>query len=128
MIAALALAILATTTPTTGYTSWTKNGEAHIRFYDLKNIRGPFKFYVASTGCPQAGCPSCPNASTIAPEHVVAPDKVYQKWQPAGHYVEAIFPLSLVGNCQYFYFTAVTCTAEADVYLTEGAVPQDGVN
>ena len=106
--------------------SWIKNGEAHVRFYDLSHIRGPFKFHVSASGCPEAGCPTCPSGSGISPTCMVPPEKVYQKWQPAGHYVETTFPLSLVGNMQNFYFTAVTCTAEADVYLTEGAIPGSG--
>ena len=123
MIAVLALALLATANPATGYDSWTKNGEAHIRFYDLANIHGPFEFYVSPNGCPAAGCPTCPSGSGTSPAYVVPPDKVYQKWQPAGHYVETIFPLSAVGNLQYFYFTTLTCTADQDMYYTEGSVP-----
>ncbi|TMQ47485.1 MAG: hypothetical protein E6K73_13600 [Candidatus Eisenbacteria bacterium] len=124
MISVLALAFLAASAPSTGYTSWVKNGEAHIRFYDLSKIHGPFKFYVSSSGCPDAGCPTCPSGSGTTADCVVTPDKVYQKWQPNRDYVETIFSLSEVHNMQYFYFTAVTCTADADMYLCGGEVPE----
>src|SRR5216117_3657040 len=78
MISVLALAFLATSAPTTGYTSWVKNGEAHVRFYDLSRIYGPFKFYVSANGCPDAGCATCPSGSGITADYVVPSDKVYQ--------------------------------------------------
>ena len=128
MISVLALAFLAASAPTTAPTSWVKNGEAHIRFYDLSQIHGPFKFYVSASGCPDAGCGTCPSGSGITADCVVPPEKVYQKWQTANHYVEATFSLSDVHNMRYFYFTAVTVTATADMYLCKGEVPDSGAN
>ena len=123
MISVLALAFLAASTPASGYTSWVKNGEAHVRFYDMSHIYGPFKFYVSANACPDAGCATCPTEGVTA-DCVVPPEKVFQKWQPADHYVEAIFPLSNVHNMQYFYFTAVTVTAAAEMYKCKGEMPE----
>ena len=127
MFPALALAVLATTAPTTGttptdgYCSWIKDGEVHIRFYDLSKIHGPFKFYVSASGTPAAGCATCPSGTS--PDYVVPPTAVFQKWPPGARFVETRFPLSLVGNLPFFYFTAVTVTAEQEIFLVAGAVP-----
>jgi len=127
MISVLALAALATTAPTTGttptdgYFSWIKDSEVHVRFYDLSKIHGPFKFYVSASGTPAAGCATCPSGTS--PDYVVPPTAVFQKWPPGARFVETRFPLSLVGNLPFFYFTAVTVTAEQEIFLVAGAVP-----
>lgn|SRR5437762_9117042 len=122
MISVLALAFLAASAPTTAPTSWVKSGEAHIRFYNLADIHGPFKFYVAGSTYPAASCVGCESGSTAA-EYMVPPEKIFQKWQPNRSYVEVSFSLSEVHNMPHFYFTAVTCTADADMYLGKGEVP-----
>ena len=127
MFPALALAVLATTAPTTGttptdgYYSWIKDSEVHIRFYDLSKIHGPFKFYVSANGLPGAPCATCP--SGVSPDFVVPPQSVFQKWPPGARFVETQFPLSLVGELPFFYFTAVTVTAEEEIFLVQGTVP-----
>ena len=124
MILALALAVLATTSPTQGYSSAIKNNQITVRFYDLSKIYGPFKFYVNATATPQAApsCASCPSGGAEA-SYVVSPTSVVQKWASNGRYVDVTFPASAMGDLQYFYFTAVTCVPDAERYLGSGVVP-----
>jgi len=121
MISTLALAMLAITAPADGYSAWIEDGAVHVRFYDLSKIYGPFKFYVSANAAPAAGCATCPPGVTA--EYVVPPEAVFQKYPQACRCAEASFPLSAVGDLQYFYFTAVTCTTDDDRFLSTGVVP-----
>jgi hypothetical protein len=122
MISALALATLALTAPAEGYSSWIKDGEVHFRFYDLTKIYGPFKFYVSGNAVPLATCATCPTDG-VTPEYVVPPEAVFQKYPQSCRCAEASFPVSAVGNMEYFYFTAVTVMTSDDRYLGAGVVP-----
>jgi len=121
MVAALALTLLVSTSSASGYSSFIKDGQVHIDFYDLTQIRGPFKFYVSANGTPAAGCSTCPDG--VVADYVVSPASVYQTWPQGGHYAEASFPLDAVGGMQFFYFTAVTCVPGETVFLGTGTVP-----
>ena len=119
MISALALTILATAAPADGYSAWVKDGTVHVRFFDLTKIYGPFKFYVSGNAIP--GCATCPDGVTA--EYVVPPEAVYQEYPQSCRCAEASFPLSAVGNLDYFYFAAVTCAPGNEPFLTTGSVP-----
>ena len=122
MIAALALAVLASTS-TQGYNASIRGDEVTIRVYDLTKIYGPFKFYVSPIAAPSASltCTTCPPGVTAT--HVVMPISVTQKWGPNGRYVDAVFPLSAVAGMEIFYFTAVTVVPYEERYLTSGIAP-----
>jgi hypothetical protein len=124
MVLTLAMTLLLAASPhtTSPYSSSVKGDVVTIRFSELDKIYGPFKLYVSADGIPQATCDACPQTS-VAPSCTVDPSMIYQKWQPAGRYVDVSFPLSCVKNMQVFYFTAVTCVPGEERFLTTGIVP-----
>ena len=110
-------------TRTNSYTAWIKDGQVHMRFYDLAHVYGPFHLYVSPNASPKAtACSDCPDVSTSA-DCEVLPGMIYQSWPFGGKCVEIRFPLSAVQDMQSFYFTAATCIPGAERYLTSGSVP-----
>ena len=124
MITALLFTLLATTSAATPPRSWIKGDQVYVAFYDLTKIYGPLKFYVSDDAVPTATtCATCPEGT--APEWVVPSSLVYQSWPQGGRYLEARFPLSAVGNRDYFYFTAVSVVPYEERFLASGVVPND---
>jgi len=122
MISALALAVLASTSPVQGYNASIRGTEVTVRFYDLTKIYGPFKFYVSPISMPTAtGCSTCPVG--VQATNTVSSSSIRQEWAPNGRYVDAIFAVSDVGDMSKFYFTAVTCLPSEERYLESGIVP-----
>ena len=118
----LTFALLATAPATTASTGFCKDGEIHIRFYDLSKIHGAVKVYVASTSYPGAGCNTCPSGGTA--EYCVPPEMVYQTWPQGGKYLEVIFPASCVGGMESFCYTAVSCLATEERFIETGQVTE----
>ena len=118
-----AMVMLATVSASTGSHSWVKDGQVHVRFYDLSKIVGPLKFYVSGNSYPTALCSNCPPGAPAS--YVVPPEQVNQSWPQGGKYLEVTFPCSCVGGMQEFYYTAVSCLATEDMYLGSGVVPNE---
>lgn len=104
------------------YTAKIHRRDVVVQFYQLERIRGPFRFYVATAGVPEApGCGDC-ESTGIDARWVVPSDQVYQRW--TGKYVETRFPQSAVGGLSRFYFTAVTVTPGEEHLAAAGECPR----